>query len=178
MNLSKKIEAILLLEKERITIEDIAARLKTTAEEVTASVQVIENKYRTHEHGIEITHTAHGILLLPTKEVWQEVSAHYNLHPAQQLSNTVLETLAIIAYSQPITMIEIEELRGVRSAHSIRVLIEQQLIMVTGIKKAPGNPKLYATTKRFLQLYNLAHIKELPELHDSDKLHFLTHRDG
>jgi len=173
MAISKKIEALLLLENKAKKIEEIAALLKCDPLDIESGLHELEEKYRVGDHGIEIVYSAQGVMLLPQSEVWSEIAPLYMRSSTMRMSDAACETLAIIAYSQPITAAEIEKLRGVRAQHSIQTLLEQGLIVVAGLKKAPGTPKLYATTEKFLQAYNLSHINELPELNERDRLHFL-----
>jgi len=172
MPLTKKIEALLLLENKAKKIEEIAVLLDCDQMDIERGLHELEEKYRVGDHGIEIVHSAQGVMLLPQSEVWSEIAPLYMRSSATRMSDAACETLAIIAYSQPITAAEIEKLRGVRAQHSIQTLLEQELIGVAGLKKAHGTPKLYATTEKFLQAFNLSHISELPELNERDRLHF------
>lgn len=174
--LAQQIEAILLIENQHRTVESLAEQLDVDLERVEASAQQLAEHYRAHHHGIEIVTSARGILLLPEKSVWEAIAPHYRSLQTEPLPNPAVETLAIVAYSQPITATEIERLRGVRPDHALRLLLEQKLIEVTGTKKAPGLPRLYGTTPQFLQLYNLQRLTDLPELAEEDAIRFLSSR--
>lgn len=174
--LTKQIEAILLIENSHRSVESLATQLATKAETVTQCLQDLAEKYKDHGHGMEIAHSSRGVLLVPEEKIWEEIASHYRSRHEDPLPKPAVETLAIIAYSQPITTAEIERLRGLGAGYSIRLLLERELIMVTGTKKAPGAPRLYGTTAQFLQLYNLDSLKGLPALSEEDAVHFLSSR--
>lgn len=172
--LSKQIEAVLLIEATHRTADSIATQLECSAQTVMQCARELAERYRQHNHGFEISVSQRGILLIPEKEAWNALSKHYRSRREDSLPNAALETLAIVAYSQPITVSEIERLRGLAAAHSIRVLVERKLITVTGTKKAPGSPRIYGTTPHFLQVYNLHDLSELPPLSEEDAVRFLS----
>lgn len=174
--LTKQIEAILLIENSHRSTESIAKQLNTKTEVIAQCVQELSEKYKNNDHGIEIANSSRGVLLVPERGAWEEIASHYRSRHEDPLPKPALETLAIIAYSQPITVAEIEQFRGLGAGYSIRLLLERELIIVTGTKKAPGAPRLYGTTAQFLQLYNLNSIKGLPTLSEEDAVHFLSSR--
>jgi len=106
---------------------------------------------------------------LCTKPEYANLIAAFLKPQRQRLSKSLLEVLAIVAYRQPITMGEIEQVRGVQSDYSVRVLMERRLIRDVGRKKVPGRPVLYGTTQEFLHQFKLNDLKELPDLSVADE---------
>ena len=101
---------------------------------------------------------------LCTKPEYAVLVANFLKPQRQRLSKSLLEVLAIVAYKQPITMAEIEAVRGVQSDYSVRALVERRLILDVGRKKVPGRPVLYGTSQEFLHQFKLNDLKELPAL--------------
>ncbi len=89
-----------------------------------------------------------------------------NVHVSNKLSQPSIETLSIIAYKQPITKVEIDQLRGVNSDAAVKSLLDKRLIKIIGKKESPGRPFLYSTTNEFLQYFGLKNLTELPAIHD------------
>ncbi len=104
---------------------------------------------------------------LRTRPEFAEVVSAFLRPASQRLSRQALETLAIVAYQQPITLAEIEAVRGVHSDAVLKTLVERELVSEAGRKEAPGRPRLYQTTEYFLKHFGLADLSELPKLEDS-----------
>ena len=100
---------------------------------------------------------------------YNKLFKYYDTRKKSRLSTQALETLAIIAYKQPITRVEIESIRGVQVSHIIKVLLENKLIRFMGKKDAPGRPMLYGTTDNFLKYFGLLNIKDLPPISEFEK---------
>ena len=113
-----------------------------------------------------------GWCITPKKEYWEVLKEFYGSKRDGKLSKSAMETLSIIAYSQPITRAEIESLRGVGVDNMIRLLIERNLIKEVGRKDAPGRPTQFGTTKEFLKLFRLNSIAELPKLDENEEERF------
>jgi segregation and condensation protein B len=107
-------------------------------------------------------------MISPKKEYWDNLKDRYGKKNDSKLSKAALETLSIIAYSQPITRSEIEAIRGVSADNMIRLLLERELIRETGKKDIPGKPVQFGTTKEFLKLFRLDSIADLPKLNESE----------
>ena len=122
--------------------------------------------------GIELAMITGGWCLVPKKEYWEVVKEFYGSKREGRLSKSAMETLAIIAYSQPITRAEIESIRGVSVDNMIRLLMDRNLIKEVGKKEAPGRPTLFGTTKDFLKLFRLNSIAELPKLDEDEQERF------
>ena len=165
-NLSLIVEALLfsssrpLSEKEILSAFDL--RSPPTSSEVKEALKSIEEKYS--ENSIELVKVASGYRLRIRQEYSSWVSKLWEAKP-QKYSRALLETLALIAYKQPITRGEIEEVRGVSvSSQIIRTLLDRSWIKVVGHRDVPGRPALFSTTKDFLDDLNLSKLSDLPEL--------------
>jgi len=165
-NLSLIIEALLfsssrpLSEKEILSAFDL--RSPPTSNEIKEALKSIEEKYS--ENSIELVKVASGYRLRIKQEYSSWVAKLWEAKP-QKYSRALLETLALIAYKQPITRGEIEEVRGVSvSSQIIRTLLDRSWIKVVGHRDVPGRPALFSTTKDFLDDLNLSKLSDLPEL--------------
>ena len=165
-NLSLIIEALLfsssrpLSEKEILSAFDL--RSPPTSKEIKEALKSIEEKYS--ENSIELVKVASGYRLRIRQEYSSWVAKLWEAKP-QKYSRALLETLALIAYKQPITRGEIEEVRGVSvSSQIIRTLLDRSWIKVVGHRDVPGRPALFSTTKDFLDDLNLSKLSDLPEL--------------
>ncbi|MBP7495161.1 MAG: SMC-Scp complex subunit ScpB [Spirochaetales bacterium] len=169
------IEAVLFLEAEPID-EQSLCRISGLSKEVVSRVLIsLREKYTSSEHGIELIELGGGFLFSPKRELWDLLKERYGKKQEGKLSRAALETLSIIAYSQPITRGEIESIRGVSSDNMIRLLLSKNLIREVGKKDAPGKPVQYGTTKEFLKLFRLKSIADLPRLDENEKERFELH---
>lgn len=166
------IEAILYLEGEPITPEALSQISSFSHSELVEVVDALKEKYAKASSGINIIMQAGGYVIVPKKDLWNELKDRYGKKNAQHLSKAALETLSIIAYSQPVTRIDIEGIRGVSADNMIRLLLEKKLIKEVGKKDIPGHPTMYGTTKEFLKAFNLNSIAELPKLSEEEKERF------
>ena len=119
---------------------------------------------------------ASGYQFLPHRDLNEILYPIYGRKIDKRLSKAALETLSIIAYSQPITRREIENLRGVSSDSIIRILLERDYIQVVGTKDVIGHPRLLGTTKKFLFDFNISSISDLPKLHELDVKRFANEK--
>ena len=166
------VEAILFLETEPLDLASIARIAGLSKEVVEKALEYLTERYSAGAHGIEIVQVGGGYLVSPKRELWEFLKERYGKRNDTKLSKAALETLSIIAYSQPITRAEIESLRGVAADTMIRLLLDRELIKETGKKDAPGRPIQYGTTKEFLKFFRLNSIADLPKLDDIDKERF------
>lgn len=175
MNLNKETalcQAILFLESEPLTIKVLANKAQLSEEVVENCIENLKEKYSAEDSGIELTMITGGWCLTPKKEYWEVLKEFYGSKREGKLSKSAMETLAIIAYSQPITRAEIEQIRGVGVDNMIRLLLERNLIKEVGKKEVPGRPVLFGTTKEFLKLFRLNSISELPKLDEDEQERF------
>jgi segregation and condensation protein B len=111
-------------------------------------------------------------MISPKREYWDSLKDRYGKKNDSRLSKAALETLAIVAYSQPVTRAEIEQIRGVSADNMIRLLMEKALVRETGKKDVPGKPVQYGTTREFLKFFRLESIADLPKLNESENDRF------
>ena len=166
------VEAILYLENEPIdeaSIVRIAGLSKDVVEKV---LELLSERYSSEAHGIEIIQISGGWILNPKKELWESLKDKYGKKNESKLSRAAMETLSIIAYSQPVTRGEIESIRGVSADNMIRLLLERNLIKEVGRKDVPGKPVQFGTTKEFLKFFHLNSIADLPKLDEDEEQRF------
>src|SRR5438874_331043 len=179
MSLKPKIEAIIYAAETPITLDQIAALLKESAgteeaelkSQARAAIDELIADYSSESHGIELRQIAGGYRMSTKPEQHDLVrSFAKSLKPPIRLSLQALETLAVIAYKQPITVPEISEIRGVDSNGVIATLLDRKLITTSGRKDVVGRPILYKTTKEFLLRFGLKDVNELPSMEEFEKL--------
>jgi segregation and condensation protein B len=166
------VEAILYLESEPVD-EAALARISGLGREVVdRALEKLVSRYGGEEYGLELCRIGGGITFSPKKEYWERLKDRYGKKNESRLSRAALETLSIIAYSQPITRSEIKDIRGTDPDTMIRLLLERELIRETGKKDVPGKPAQYGTTKEFLKVFRLESIADLPKLGESEAERF------
>jgi len=166
------IEAILFLEGEPVDETALSRISGLSADVVKAALENLDSRYATDESGLELSRMGGGIVISPKKEYWDNLRARYGKKNENRLSRATLETLSIIAYSQPVTRVEVEAIRGAKVDNYIRMLLEKNLIREIGKKDVPGKPAQYGTTREFLQVFHLASIADLPKLDESEAERF------
>jgi segregation and condensation protein B len=166
------IEGIIYVAPEPVTLDGIVKVLEGEARErVKAKLEELTADYEQNAHGIQIRQVANGYKF-STKVEHHEILRKYvkSLKPPVRLSKPALETLAVIAYRQPVTVPEIEEIRGVDSGGVIHTLLEKKLVVTSGRKSVVGRPILYRTSKDFLVHFGLKDVGELPSLKEFEEL--------
>lgn len=149
---------------EGINLHNLCEIMEITEEEAKSLLTTLKKSYESDDRGIRISYLGDAFKLT-TKEEHRDYYKKLILNPeTNTLSPSALEVLAIIAYNQPITRIEIDEMRGVSSAYVIRKLVAKGLIKEAGKSTIPGRPNLYRTTHEFLDAFGLASISDLPEI--------------
>lgn len=180
MSLKAQIEAIIYAAETPITLDQIIELVKDPAgtengtqlrAAVVLAIGELKAEYALDGHGIEIREVADGYRM-STKPEQHEVVRSFakSLKPPIRLSLPALETLAVIAYKQPVTVPEISEIRGVDSSGVIATLLDRKLITTSGRKDVIGRPILYKTTKEFLLRFGLKDVNELPSMEEFEKL--------
>lgn len=153
---------------EGITLKNLCEIMSISMEEAKQLLLELKSSYEDEKRGIRISYLGDAFKLT-TKEEHKEYYQKLVENPeTNTLSSSALEVLAIIAYNQPITRIEIDEMRGVNSAYVVRRLVAKGLIKEAGKSKLPGRPNLYRTTHEFLDAFGLASLSELPELEEEE----------
>jgi len=165
------IEAIIYAAQEPVSIAQIASAVHGEKDVVRRAVRELAAEYASDARGIEIREVAGGYKFY-TKPQHHEAVRRFikSLQPPLRLSMPALETLAVIAYKQPVTLPEIQEIRGVQAAGVIKTLLERGMITTAGRKEALGRPILYRTTKDFLMRFGLAGVDDLPSLKEFEAL--------
>lgn len=160
------IEAILFVAGEPVAIADLAAALGVGEMEVMRGVEELERTLDLDRRGIALKRYGDHLRLETRPEYAPYVERMLQPVQRQTLSQTAMETLAVIAYRQPATKGEVEQVRGVKCDYSIQSLLQKGLIQEVGRKEALGRPILYGTTDRFLEHFGISDIRELPPLPD------------
>jgi segregation and condensation protein B len=137
-------------------------------EAVKEALEKLGERYALSESGIELCLVGGGVQIIPKREYWENLKDRYGKKNEGKISRAAMETLSIIAYSQPITKAEIKGYRGVNPDNMIHMLFEKGLIREVGKKDIPGKPVQYGTTKEFLKQFQLNSIADLPRLSESD----------
>lgn len=159
------IEALLFVSTEPLSIEQITKITDIPAEEVQELIYNLQKKYAQEGHGFYIIEVANGFQFTTKSEYFSFVEKLYKPR-LSSLSHAALETLAIIAYKQPITRSEIEAIRGVKVDKTINTLAEKKLVEEKGRKDSPGKPILFGTTNEFLQYFGLKDLSQLPSIEE------------
>jgi len=183
MSLKAQLEAIIYAAETPVTLEQMVQLVKQSAiaegaaddaevkSRVRSGLEELAGEFGGPEHGIEIRQVAGGYRMSTKPEQHEMVrSFAKSLKPPVRLSLPALETLAVIAYKQPATVPEINEIRGVDSGGVIATLLDRKLITTAGRKQVIGRPILYKTTKEFLMRFGLKDVNELPSMEEFEKL--------
>lgn len=165
MNKQAILEGLLfVVGDEGLTLEEIMTNLEISQEEAQKYLKELQDEYNLDKHGLRISLLG-GKFKMTTKKEHKEFYQKLLMSEKNNiLSDAALETLAIIAYNQPITRVEIDEARGIASVNMIRKLIARDLVKVSGKSSLPGKPNLYRTTSFFLDYFGLNSLEDLPTL--------------
>jgi segregation and condensation protein B len=172
------LEAVVYVTDEPLSADQIALALKQPAAKVGRVLEELVAEYNKPDRGLTVREVAGGYKISTKPEHHEAIRAFVkNLKPPLKLSLAALETLALIAYKQPITAPEIMEVRGVQGAGVVKTLIYRKLIAAAGRKQVIGKPILYKTTKEFLVQFGLKDLSELPTLKEFEDLSRLSTTD-
>lgn len=161
------IESVLFVSGEPLSIKQIASIIECKTEFTEKLLEEMSNKYKnTEDRGIELMCLNGEYSLVTKSKNSNYVEKLVQNNSRQSLSQAALETLAIIAYKQPITRIDIDEIRGVKSDRAISSLIEKNLVKDSGRLDVPGRPILYSTTDEFLKYFGFNSLNQIPQLND------------
>ncbi|KPK44266.1 MAG: hypothetical protein AMK74_05470 [Nitrospira bacterium SM23_35] len=162
-------EAMLFLSGDVLPVQSFREIVGISEADMKLLMNDLIAEYRDRNRGLLIVEIANGYQMVTNPEYAGWVKKFRTIHTSSRLSMPALETLAIIAYKQPIIKAEIEQIRGVNSDSAIRTLYDKRLIKIMGRKEAPGRPFLYGTTREFLQYFGLKDLTELPTLKDLNR---------
>ncbi len=165
------IEAVIFAADEPVSVDQFAQLLETLDNDTILQViQGLQQDYAVSERSFQLVEIANGFQMRPRDEYAPWIKQFYTTELSSRLSVSALEALAIVAYKQPATRAEVEEVRGVNSDSVIRTLLERNLIRVLGRKQAPGKPMLYGTTTEFLMHFGLRDLSELPSVEEIESM--------
>jgi segregation and condensation protein B len=162
MNLQAALEALLFSSDQPLPLSLLADSLEATADEVAGALKALGESYTAREAGVELREIAGGWLMVTTAAQSEWVARMLRGKKRMRLSRAALETMAIIAYKQPVTKTEVEAIRGVDSSAVLATLLERSLVTIRGRSKLVGRPLLYGTTQEFLDYFGLRDLSELP----------------
>lgn len=164
------IEAILFVADRPVSADQLAVLVEMDSDDVEMIIQELQKEYDETKRSFQIVEIANGYQICTRSEYATWIKKFYTTEISSRLSTSALEALAIVAYKQPVTRAEIEEIRGVISDSVIRTLLERNLISIVGRKDAPGRPLLYGTTTEFLIHFGLKDLSELPSIDEIEKM--------
>lgn len=169
-NIKNIIEALLFVSDSSLTIDRIKSVLAlNNTKEIREALSALSDEYEARKGGFYLREVAGGYQIRTRPEYTKWIKLLIRTKPVR-ISKAALETLAIIAYKQPIIRSDIEHIRGVDCGGIVRMLLERKLIRILGRKEIPGRPLIYATTKQFLEIFDLKDLKELPTTEEIEKL--------
>lgn len=158
------VEAVLFTMGNSVELSQLAAALDKDMAAAKAAVQRLKEKYEKSDRGMQIIELETSYQMCTKAQYYENLIRVASAPKKQVLTDVVLETLAIVAYKQPVTKLEIEKIRGVKSDHAVNRLIEYGLVYEAGRLDAPGRPALFATTEEFLRRFGVGSSEELPAI--------------
>jgi segregation and condensation protein B len=160
------IEALIFVSDEPLSARTIADVLKEDKELINQTISALAQEFNARNGGLQLREVAGGWQFATRPEYHEHVRAFLKTRPSAKLTIASLETLAVIAYRQPVTVPEILEIRGVQSPSAIKTLLDKKLIVAKGRKDTVGRPMMYGTSKEFLLQFGLKDLSELPSVED------------
>jgi segregation and condensation protein B len=164
------VEALIFVAEEPISARSMAEVLKVEVAAVEDVIGDLAREFDTRSAGLQLREIAGGWQIATRAEFHEHVRAYLKSKPSAKLSLAALETLAVIAYKQPVTIPEILDIRSVQSPSAIKTLLEKRLIVARGRKETVGRPMMYGTSKEFLIQFGLKDLTELPSIEDFQDL--------
>jgi segregation and condensation protein B len=164
------IEALIFVSEEPLNAKTIVEVLKEERDVVEEALAELVREFNARNSGLQLREVAGGWQFVTRPEYHEHVRAFLRTRPSAKLTLASLETLAVIAYRQPVTVPEILEIRGVQSPSAIKTLLDKKLIVAKGRKETVGRPMMYGTSKEFLMQFGLKDLSELPSIEDFEDL--------
>ena len=158
------VEAILFAMGESVSLSKIASAIGKDETEAKRLLEELKKQYQKKERGIQLIELEDSYQLCTKPELYDYLIQVAKQPKKHVLTDVLLETLAIVAYKQPVTKIEIEKIRGVKSDHAVNKLVEYDLVEEVGRMDAPGKPLLFGTTEEFLRRFGVQSVEELPSI--------------
>ena len=162
-------EAVLFTMGQSVEVRQLAAALECTEKEAAAAAERLRERYDLENSGMQILKLEDSYQMSTRSNYYSHLIKVATTPKKQVLTDVVMETLAIIAYKQPVTKADIEKIRGVKSDHAVNRLIEYNLVYEAGRMDAPGRPALFATTEEFLRRFGVSSTVDLPEMNLEQK---------
>lgn len=165
------IEAIIFSSSSAVSIKELEENFVKIDEQISFEtiekcINEIKDKFKNEQFAFELKKVGGGYQFLTKEQFHESISVFLNQKAKRKLSTSALETLSIVAYKQPVTKSEIEQIRGVNSDYSVHKLLEKELISIAGKSDKPGKPILYAVSPYFLDYFGINSIEEMPQLKD------------
>ncbi|MEL7119572.1 MAG: SMC-Scp complex subunit ScpB [Bacteroidota bacterium] len=170
--LAQHIESLIFTTDQPISLKDLKATLeelfetKFQEEDLLNQIEWLMNRYKEDHFAIEIIEIGGGYQFFSKGAYHKTIGQHLKRNSKKRLSQSALETLSIIAYKQPVTKTELEQIRGVGCDYAIQKLLEKELISIAGRSEGPGRPLLYGTSGKFMDYFGLKSMKDLPKTKD------------
>ncbi len=171
-HLAQHIEALVFAADSPVSLKEIHSCLEETFEatfsdeEVRGAIELLSDRYQQEGFAIEIAEIAGGYQFITKPAFHSTVGTYLKQTTRRRLSKAALETLAIIAYKQPVTKVELEGIRGVNCDYSVQKLLEKELVSIVGRSEGPGRPLLYGTSEKFMDYFGLRDLHDLPKPKD------------
>ena len=170
--INQHIEALIFTTQHAITVKEIKSVLDEAFETnfaedlILTGIEALQMRYAHPDFAFEIISIAEGYQFLTKPPFHSSIGTYLRQTTKKRLSQAALETLSIIAYKQPISKTEVEQIRGVSCDYAIQKLLEKELVMIQGRSEAPGRPLIYATSARFMDYFGIKSMRDLPHLKD------------
>lgn len=170
--LAQHIEALIFASNSPISIQEIMDCLEATfetefrEEEVKEAIDMVRDRYEDDQYAFELVSISGGLRFLTKSAYFGTVGTHLKLTTRKRLSKSALETLSILAYKQPVSKSEMENIRGVGCDYALQKLLEKELVTIVGRSEGPGRPLLYGTSEKFMDYFGLKSLEDLPKPKD------------
>ena len=169
MNLISALESIIFVSgDEGLSLKQMSEILEQEESVILNLINVLKDEYNQEKHGVSLELLGGNYKFITKKECKKYLERLVDIEESSVLSQSALETLAIIAYNEPVTRIQIDEIRGVNSSYVLRKLLLKDLVKEAGRSELPGRPILYSTTSKFLDYFGLSSIEQLPKMEAVD----------
>ena len=171
-NLLQHIEALIFVSEQAISLREIKNTLEEIFEQdvdkeiIVEMIEALKEKYRYKGFAFAIVEISGGYQFLTKQEYHETIGTYLKQKTKKRLSKAALETLSIVAYKQPVTKVEVEQIRGVNSDYSMQKLLEKELVTIVGRSEKPGRPLLYSTSPKFMDYFGIKSLKDLPKVKD------------
>ncbi len=169
-DLTAAIETVVFVAEEPLSTKTLADILDEDKRVIQSAIEALSQEYDSREGGLQLREIAGGWQISTRPQYHEDIRRFLKTRPSAKLSIASLETLAVIAYKQPVTVPEIMEIRGVQSPSAIKTLLDKRLIVAKGRKETVGRPMMYGTSKDFLIQFGLKDLSELPSIEDFEDL--------